>query len=129
MKLDQPDLSSLIQEFPEETRTKILNVVQDSHLKNSTKVRSWQSNMEASFKACYQVSVEVINGIAENLCVYRKLWGSKPVAAVHPLQQKLFKASKVSFPMELLKSTNSCAHSGQKERQLNSFFHYSQGAS
>ena len=38
----------------EETRTKILKVVQDTHLANLDKVRSWKSNMEAKFKTCYQ---------------------------------------------------------------------------
>ena len=59
--------------FLEVTRTRILEGVQDTHLKNSAKDRSWQSNMEANFKTYYQVSANVINRIAEKLSVYGKL--------------------------------------------------------
>ena len=46
--------------------------VQDAHLKNLAKVRSWQSNLEAYFKTSYKVSAKVINGVAVKMHVYRK---------------------------------------------------------
>ena len=53
----------------------MFDVVQDAHLKNLAKVRSWQSNFEANFKICYKESAKVINGVAENLGIHGKLVG------------------------------------------------------
>ena len=50
--------------FPEELRTELLAEVQDAHLENLAMVMSWQSNLEAYFKTCYQVSAKAINGVA-----------------------------------------------------------------
>ena len=53
VELDYPDLGPLLQELPEETMTRILKAVLNTHLENLAKVRSWQSNLEAKFKICY----------------------------------------------------------------------------
>ena len=41
MMLDQPDLDLLLQDLSEETRTKILKVVKDSHQVNLDRNRFW----------------------------------------------------------------------------------------
>ena len=76
VKLSCLDLDPLLKDISEETRTMILQAVQDSHQANLDKVRSWQSTMKTNFKTCYQVSYEVVNGIAENLRVYGKFVGA-----------------------------------------------------
>ena len=60
VELGQPNLSVLLLELPEEIKTKLFAEVQDAHLKNLAKVRSWQSKLEAYFKTCYQVYDKVI---------------------------------------------------------------------
>ena len=55
-----------------ETWTKILNAVQVTYLANLDMVRSWQSSLETNFKTSYQVSLEGINGVVNNLHVYLK---------------------------------------------------------
>ena len=54
MELDQPDLSSLLMALSEETRTIILDVIKLNHEQNLAKVESWESDVEANFKTCYQ---------------------------------------------------------------------------
>ena len=57
-ELDHPDLSSLLKELSEETRTRIHEAVQHTHYKKLAKVKSWHSDMEANFKTYCQGSAK-----------------------------------------------------------------------
>ena len=126
VELDQPDLGPLLQEFPEETRTRILEVVQDTHLKNSAKVRSWQPNLEANFKTSYQVSAEVINRVAENLHIYGKFmraldkWHQSILCEVviSPSKHLKGKSGKVGLLRKPLKSKADNHKGGNKKNIL-----------
>ena len=73
--LDQPDLTHLLYKLPKEIRCRIIKEIKKTHLDNLARVRSWQFNMEAKYKTCYQVSAKVFNSVAENLKVNGKFAG------------------------------------------------------
>ena len=91
--------------------------------------KSWQSNLEASLKTCYQVSNEVIKVVAENLFIYGKFQGTldqQQQSNLHnsgtfiPPSQGLTilkgKAKKESLPTGQLKSTNIHTQRGSKKK-------------
>ena len=75
VQLDQPDPAPLLYKLPKEIRCRIIKEIKKTHLDNLARVRSWQFNMEAKYKTCYQVSAKVINSVAENLKVNGKFAG------------------------------------------------------
>ena len=84
VQFDQSDLAPLLQKLSKEIRNRIIQKIKITHLDNLERDRSWQSDIEARYKTWYQVSAEIINGIAKNLRVYGKfagLWTSSGSAS------------------------------------------------
>ena len=61
---------------PEKTKIEIDTAIRLAHDENSSRVQAWQSKQDYQYWTVYSASVELNNGVTENLRAYGKLLGA-----------------------------------------------------
>ena len=71
-----PNLEPIIRDLPDDIWLRITKAVKDSQDENARCVQAWSSMLDGPFRSVYSVSVDLINGVIENLRAYGKLVGA-----------------------------------------------------